>query len=257
MLSQIKNLLKRGLEIDKLTKQSSQLHQRITDIEYAIDTMLESPEYIETDTLGFNGQKIRKEIFKQITSQIKFDTIIETGTWLGNTTGFMAQNSHLPVYSAEIIKRSHLIAKNRLKKLESIMLELSDSRSFLIRCSNNENLNKRRVFFYLDAHWYEDLPLFSEIEIISNTWDEFVIMIDDFKVPDDKGYGYDDYGPNKSLSLDYIMPTIKKHDLCVFFPSISSTEETGAKRGCAIICKNNTIAKILDQTPLITKRFRE
>ena len=30
-------------------------------------------------------------------------------------------------------------------------------------------------------------------------------MIDDFQVPDDSGYGYDDYGSGATLSRDYLL----------------------------------------------------
>jgi hypothetical protein len=35
-----------------------------------------------------------------------------------------------------------------------------------------------------------------------------VAMIDDFRVPGDEGYAYDDYGPGKALTADYL-PTYR------------------------------------------------
>jgi hypothetical protein len=55
------------------------------------------------------------------------------------------------------------------------------------------------VFFHLDAHWEGDLPLQEEIEIILGRFPNFLIMIDDFRVPGDSGYGFDDYGRGKML----------------------------------------------------------
>jgi hypothetical protein len=62
-------------------------------------------------------------------------------------------------------------------------------------------------------------------------------MIDDFEVPDDHGFGYDDYGPGKALNAAYIGPLVEAHDLAVFYPSARSQEETGHRRGCAVLCK--------------------
>jgi hypothetical protein len=50
------------------------------------------------------------------------------------------------------------------------------------------------VFFYLDAHRYEDLPLRDEIRIVTRHWSEVAIMVDDFEVPNDSDYRFDDYG---------------------------------------------------------------
>jgi hypothetical protein len=47
-------------------------------------------------------------------------------------------------------------------------------------------------------------------------------MIDDFEVPFDPGYGYDDYGSGKTLVASYIRPVISAHQLQAFYPSTPS-----------------------------------
>jgi hypothetical protein len=71
-----------------------------------------------------------------------------------------------------------------------------------------------------------------------------VIMIDDFAVPGDEGYTYDDYGPGKQLSLrDF--PFHKDPRVRVFFPSRHSSRESGARRGC-IVLASRALAPALD-----------
>jgi hypothetical protein len=123
--------------------------------------------------------------------------------------------------------------------MNGITLVNADSRALLRLLAADENLKSAFPFIYLDAHWYNDLPLDEEIELIAGTWDRFVVMIDDFKVPGDEGYGYDDYGPGKVLSLDYINPRIRQHRLAVFFPAIRSTAETGLRRGCVVLAADS------------------
>ena len=78
------------------------------------------------------------------------------------------------------------------------------------------------VFFYLDAHWNDDLPLADEIDIIFSRCPWAVVMIDDFEVPSDPGYQFDDYGPGKALVLGYIRPAVLAHELrALSFHSIS------------------------------------
>ena len=70
-----------------------------------------------------------------------------------------------------------------------------------------------------------------EIEIIVSTWTNFIILIDDFQVPGDDGYGYDDYGPGKVLDVGYVSGFIKAGRVDAYSPSIPAAQETGFKRG--------------------------
>jgi hypothetical protein len=51
-----------------------------------------------------------------------------------------------------------------------------------------ERLRDSPLFFYLDAHWNEDLPLAEEIDLIFSRSPCAVVMIDDFEVPGDPGF---------------------------------------------------------------------
>jgi len=73
-----------------------------------------------------------------------------------------------------------------------------DSREFIQRL---DVPRQARTFFYLDAHWEESLPPREELDLIIREFKQFVVMIDDFEIPNDPGYGFDDYGPGKRLSL--------------------------------------------------------
>jgi hypothetical protein len=172
------------------------------------------------------------------------DAIVETGTWLGNTTGYMAETSQAPVYSCDVDPRFHAIAKMRLAQVEGIHLHLSDSREFL-RDLINSALRDKSVFFYLDAHWTDDVPLLGELELIANHWRLFVVMVDDFKVPDDPGYGYDDYGSGRALVLETLEPSLAKYDLVAYFPAAHSREETGRRRGSILLAPRGDFSERL------------
>src|SRR5262249_13055811 len=91
------------------------------------------------------------------------------------------------------------------------------------------------IFFYLDAHWEDALPLRAELEVILATWSDAIVMIDDFQVEGDAQYGFDDYGDNKQLSLSYIKEIIDKFKPTLFFPSVSGRMESGARRGSIVL----------------------
>lgn len=225
---------------------------RISNLETAVNCLIESPKYVESLEVGFNGQAHRKVIFQELLSLFDFDAILETGTWIGNTTGYMAKISNLPIYTCELDKLLHSLAKMRLKDVPNIILELSDSREFLKKMKRTD-IVKKRVFIYLDAHCNDDLPLQKELEIICSNWRDFVIMIDDFQVPGDVGYGYDNYGKKKILSLDMFSRTFSKHDLISFFPTLPSAEETGLKRGCVVLTRNGEWSEKLSRLQSLTK----
>jgi hypothetical protein len=226
---------------------------RVSSLETAVDSLIVSPKWTNSDEIGFNGQRHRKLIFRDLMGTLDFDAIVETGTWIGDTTGYMAKTTGLPVYTCELDKRFHSIAKMRLQGFENVTFVLSDSRSFLKELARTEP-GMKTVFVYLDAHWHEDLPLREELELICTGWEEFVILVDDFQVPGDEGYGYDDYGKGKALSLTLFPDIISKHALIPFFPAVPSSEETGKKRGCVVIVREGEVSAKLGSVPSLCRR---
>lgn len=183
----------------------------------------------------FNGQKFRQKIFLDLLQAISFNAIIETGTFRGVTTEFLAENSNALIYTVEAEPRFFHYATLKLRRFKKVRVTLGDSREFITRLIKDSDVPKTKVFFYLDAHWNEDLPLYKEVELIGRHWNEVVIMIDDFEVPDDDGYKFDDYGNGKKLCLDYLNPLLGAQQWSVFFPAAASSEESGIKRGCVVL----------------------
>lgn len=198
---------------------------------------------------GFNGQVYRQVAAAHILAAMNAELIVETGTCNGETTGYLSQTSGLPVHTFEIDKNWFTVASDRLKGM-FIYLGNADSREAL-RTHRAVHGGPRRTFFYLDAHWGEELPLAEEIDIIATNWPDFVILIDDFKVPDDPGYGFDDYGGAKIIGPELIAPVVAKHDLALFYPAVRSGAETGAKRGTAVLCRRGAMEQKLNAIPYL------
>jgi hypothetical protein len=224
------------------------LDTSVRHLNTAVDAMLVSPIYQAAEDTGFNGQRHRKKIFTEIVNVIAFEGIIETGTWVGNTTGYMRQTAGKPVYSCELNPRFFALAKMRLAELKEVYLELNDSRKFLQGRVKSDCADKT-LFFYLDAHWNSDLPLGEEMDLIGSFWKKYVILIDDFKVPDDAGYHYDNYGEGLALTLDLLKPAVQKYNLAVYFPTARSGDETGGKCGCVILAPRGEFSQKLAQLP--------
>jgi hypothetical protein len=196
----------------------------------------------------FNGQTGRTAIMEAILKTCLLDNVVETGTFRGTTTEFLARRVSGRVYSCESEPRYFLYARRRLEPLGNVDVHLADSRAFLQTLLSQGAVCQARTLFYLDAHWSIDLPLASEIEIILKNHPSNIIGIDDFEVPFDSGYGFDDYGPDKRLWLP-ILAAFRTAVPNFYVPSISSAEETGAKRGCIWFASNDELDRLLAQVP--------
>jgi predicted O-methyltransferase YrrM len=186
-----------------------------------------------------NGQCRRLAIMTDLLAACSPTTILETGTFRGSSTLWFALNSKAAVRSVEAVPRNYGFAKRRLRGHANVQLHLGDSRSFLrsVPASNKPTL------IYLDAHWAEDLPLKEEVEIALERFSECVIVVDDFEVPGDPGYGHDDYGAGKNLSLTDF-PFHRDPRITLFLPTAPSSTESGKKRGCVVLAGARLAASV-------------
>ena len=183
-----------------------------------------------------NGQTGRRAIFEQLLASVAFDTILETGTYRGITTEWLAERFPGPIASCELEKIYLRQAQSRLAGFQNVSLNLLDSREFLTRFLQ-QAAAQAKLFIYLDAHWKDDLPLQQELEIIDASGLPAVIAIDDFRVPGDSGYQYDDYGPGKALTID-LLEFLKAKGYRIYFPVLSADLEDGSKRGVCVLTKS-------------------
>src|SRR6516164_631039 len=114
----------------------------------------------------FNGQRFRVALFWALIRQLEPAAIVETGTYLGTTTELMAETG-LPVFTVEEHPRSYGFARARLRRLRNVTLLHDDSRTALRTLFDGplRGFAGRTIFFYLDAHWNDDLPLADELDI--------------------------------------------------------------------------------------------
>lgn len=196
------------------------------------------PQFRQSWGGPLNGQKKRQQMVSLLVEKLGIGAIIETGTFRGASTEFFADLCPGPVFTIEADQRLYGYSRARLFRCRNVVSLLDDSRNGLRGLIGNTRLQGKRILFYLDAHWGTDLPLGEEIDLIFSNWDEAVVLVDDFQVPSDPGYRYDDYGEGKALTLEYIKNFQNNFNLKVFFPTAESSQETGAKRGCVLLVAN-------------------
>jgi hypothetical protein len=195
----------------------------------------------------FNGQHARTELVRQVIERLPVEAIVETGTFRGATTEFF-RGFGLQVYSVEAKARWYHFARRRFRRASNVELSLSDSRAYLAELAGRGDVPKQNVLFYLDAHWYDDIPLRDEVRLARRHWRDSLVLVDDFQVPHDAGYGYDDYGPGAAFSVDYLATEVD--GLSVFYPSTPSAAETGQRRGCIVLAWG-AAAQVAEHTPTL------
>lgn len=192
-----------------------------------------------------NGQARRREIVRDLADTFRFDRVIETGAHRGTTTSFFATTLGVRVDTVEHDPRLASYCRWRFAMRRNIHVALRDSRRFLADLARQQGGRDETVLIYLDAHWGPDPPLNEELQIVKSSWRRAIVMIDDFEVPGDGGYGFDDYGPGNALSAS-LLEDAALSGWSVFYPQAASAAETGAKRGCVVLASPELAATALD-----------
>ena len=201
---------------------------------------------------AMNGMTSRLEATRQIIFAANIERIVETGTFRGTTTEWFAQFG-LPVESVEIAPRHHAFSVARLSKFKNVEIVLDSSIAFLkSRIVRGRVAPDAPQLFYLDAHWKNHFPLREELELIFNYYTNAIVLVDDFNVADDPDYAYDNYGPDKAATLEYVKAS-NVPSLAVFYPSTSAKQETGARCGWVVLSSNASTSQILSKITLLRK----
>lgn len=141
-----------------------------------------------------------KEKLVEIIEKYNITTIVETGTFEGKSTVEFAQL--VPkVYGIELSDKFIKETSVRLKKhnVNNVTLVKANSPEGLKQIMPELDVDK--TLFFLDAHWNTYWPILDEIDSIEKN--KGIILIHDFKVPNNDELGYDSY-KNQPLDYDFV-----------------------------------------------------
>ncbi len=166
-----------------------------------------------------HGDLVSIKLFKELVEHFEIDTIVETGTFRGFTTGLLAgMFPNLKIYTCEINNINYLKARKNLAKYKNVTIFKGTSPKFLAYLLDNKKIGNKTLF-YLDAHWLDDWPLEEEMKTISTRLNQAVVIIDDFKVPGDEKFAFDKYG-SKECAIPMVIGSISdKNTYELLFPS--------------------------------------
>jgi len=189
----------------------------------------------------FNGQTCREAVVRSVLDAVPIDLVIETGTYRGTTTERLRAITKAPIVTIEASLRYYEYSRRRLAHLPRVEVLHGDSATTIRRMASSSGHDPSiRVFAYLDAHWESSLPARYEILELISGWNEFCAVIDDFKVPGDPGYAFDDYGPGAVLDAT-LFNRLPLEGVSLFYPTVLSADETGHRRGWIVLGKGQVV----------------
>ena len=98
-----------------------------------------------------NGQARRRECIEALLAALRPEEVLETGTFRGSTTLYLAKVQSAPVHSVEMDKYFWLASSLRCLPTRQVRVRFGDSFEFLHERAAGGGGN-RLTFFYLDAH---------------------------------------------------------------------------------------------------------
>jgi predicted O-methyltransferase YrrM len=200
-----------------------------------------------------NGQKNRLKTTFLLSEILNPAYVIESGSFLGTTSQYLTSMASKKTFSVEINQEFATIANRRLSsEIFNNELEIIDGNSAvqIPLILNDIEAKTYTILAYLDAHWLDDIPLRDELQSLLTWGGQFIAVIDDFYIPDDLGYGFDQY-ENHRVDISHIP---NSEELSVWVPSQNSSKESGARRGTAYVVSSQLEPKIVENASKLNLR---
>ena len=165
-------------------------------------------------------------------------TIIETGTWKGNTT-YILSSLFDEVITIEIDEKFYEEAE-WLDEIKNITRLLGDS-SYWLDFYGKLHKNDKSVMFFLDAHSFgHGCPLRNELDsLISNKMSKSVLVIHDCFVPSNEELGYDTYD-EKPISFEFVKDKLDRLYGRGRYTYYYNRKAVGEKRGVLFVTPSDS-----------------
>jgi hypothetical protein len=177
----------------------------------------------------FNGAIELCPYFNYLKSAFHLDTVVETGTGIGETTSFFAFLFDT-VHSMEVDVGAFQKACHNLRSEPNATVYYGDSPDILRQIL--PSIKEERVLYYLDSYsatssrW----PLLEELELISSTHkDNCIVVINEIKVPGRNDIPYRTFNGHE-CSFDYFKKALDKiFSSYIIYYVIPKSVNAGAK----------------------------
>jgi hypothetical protein len=152
--------------------------------------MPETVRWVSQGCTGMAPHPIKRLILASYIKRYRLNRFIETGTHVGDTLAYIANNKKIACISIELSDDYYSAAKHRFRGSPNVTLMHGDSGEVLPRYVRKLN---EPSFFWLDGHYSGgntgrgklDTPVSAELEAILNSSEKrHVILIDDARLFD-------------------------------------------------------------------------
>lgn len=172
--------------------------------------------------VGFHGDEYLLKLADHLAVNSK--VFIETGANVGSTLAYVARtHPEVKCLSCEPDLDAHKEAMKNAGKYANVSVLRGTSQEFINYLTENEDwIFPEPCFFWLDAHGYGfEWPLKDELEFITERFKSGFILIDDFKVPGNDQFGFDQY-EEQICSFDYVKDALHSGiDYQLYYPCYS------------------------------------
>ena len=192
-------------------------------------------QYLAQNALGFEGDTILADKFRELIESKNITWVVEAGTFKGATTKHFATWAKT-VDTIEINEQNYNDAKANLQSFPNVNMHFGNSSEVMesILSALPKRGRKPNTLFFLDAHWEAYNPLLDELACIERHGLKPYIVIHDFKVPNHPELGFDTYG-SIVYEWGWIAESIEKIYGKDGYTVEYNSESTGAKRGVVFI----------------------
>lgn len=178
----------------------------------------------KTFEIGFHGDKYLLELVEYL-SQQGVSHFIETGSNVGTTFAYFAKNyPDVDCFTCEPDDKAFQILEKNTVGLNNTNLYHMTSQKFMeeLKCRGDfKHITNTKVLFWLDAHSYGyEWPLQDEVSFIFDNFKNAYILIDDFKVPHNNTFTYDQY-KDQLCAHEYIKDSIGSNIYELYYPDYS------------------------------------
>lgn len=171
----------------------------------------------------FNGDQILTRTVDFLLMECYVKQFVETGTYLGHTCRYIASHHpYLPITTVESNPEFYNASQVVLQKYGNVKSILGDS---AVTVSKIVDGIEGLPLFFLDAHWYDYLPLPDEIRSIGHHLNDAIILIHDFKVPS-MDYGFD-LCKEQSIGIEMIAANMGHKKYQIYFPCYTYEQAYG------------------------------
>ena len=192
------------------------------------------------DTAPFSGCNYSKKLITKLMRELRVKQVVETGTYLGHTTKYMAETfPDVQIKTVELNADHYTNAKKKFAEQKNVECFHGSSDQFMKEFKSNG----LTTLYYLDAHWNDYNPLRKEIQhIVSKSSGKDIIVIDDCEVTH-RNFWADQVPGGGKICLDYVKDLFDWDNWQYFYKNQSDNPGTQATGQLYIVHKSLNLPK--------------